>query len=210
MMKVFCAGILLSAAGAIVPAAAQDASGQDFDRFMVRGGFAYVHWDEDAAIKVGGELIPGGTVRTSNNTGIEVDFSYFLTRDLSVAVALGVPPTTTLEGAGTLEGVGELGRVTYGPGVVSLLYHVNGLGPVKPYLGGGINYTIIFDTDDALLQDFEADDAIGNVLQAGVDIAVNERFGIYLDAKKVFASSNTRWMLPTPDGLAPRHGKGAA
>ncbi|KAK0350341.1 hypothetical protein LTR94_029410, partial [Friedmanniomyces endolithicus] len=83
------------------------------------------------------------------------------------------------------------------------LYHITGLGPVKPYLGAGVNYTIIFKTKDRLLQDFKAKDTVGPVLQGGVDIALNKSFGIYFDAKKIFATSDTTWKLPTPAGLAP-------
>ncbi len=33
--------------------------------------------------------------------------------------------------------------------------------------------------------------------------ALNKSFGIYFDAKKIFATSDTTWKLPTPAGLAP-------
>lgn len=202
-MKGVWASLAIASCFMAVPAMAQDNSGEDFKRVMIRGGFAYLKWDEGASVNVGGQVVPGGTTRLSNNKGVEIDFSYFLHPNVSVAVAVGVPPTTTLYGAGTLESAGELGKVTYGPGSATVLYHVTGLGPVKPYLGAGVNYTIIFKTKDRLLQDFKAKDTIGPVLQGGVDIALNKSFGIYFDAKKIFATSDTTWKLPTPAGLAP-------
>lgn len=201
-MKKFIAVLAAAGSFAATPAMAQDAAGQEFNRVMVRGGIAFVKWNEGAEINVAGTPLPG-TITATNNTGIEVDAHYFVTPDISIALAVGVPPTTTLSGAGELDGIGTLGTVTYGPGTLTAVYHVNGMGPIKPYLGAGYNYTIIFDTDDALLQDFEAKDATGPVLQAGFDVAINERFGIYFDAKKIFAKSATTWFLPTTGGLAP-------
>ncbi len=202
-MKGIYAAVALLVSCMAVPAMAQDSSGNDFKRVMIRGGFAYLKWSEGATVNVGGQVVPGGTTRLSNNKGVEIDFSYFLNPNVSVAVAVGVPPTTTLYGAGTLASAGELGKVTYGPGSATVLYHLTAFGPVKPYVGAGVNYTIIFKTKDRLLQDFKAKDTVGPVLQGGVDIALNKNFGIYFDAKKIFATSNTTWKLPTPVGLAP-------
>lgn len=202
-MKVIYASLVAMGACLAGPALAQDAPKEEFKRVMIRGGYADLKWDEGASVSIAGQVVPGGNARLSNNTGIEADISYFLHPNVSVAIAVGVPPTTTLYGAGSLASAGELGKVTYGPGSATVLYHITGLGPVKPYLGAGVNYTIIFKTKDRLLQDFKAKNTIGPVLQGGVDIALNKTFGIYFDAKKIFATSDTTWKLPTPAGLAP-------
>lgn len=182
------------------PASESDA---DFKRFAFRIGYARLNWDENAKVAVAGQAVPGGDATLKNNNGIAFDLAYYFNRNVSVALALGVPPTTSLTAAGTLAGAGKLGEVTYGPAVATVRYHLTGLGPVVPYVGAGINYTKIFKTRDALLQDFRASDTVGPVINGGVDVALNRRFGLFADVKKVWTSSNTRFLLPTPAGLAP-------
>ena len=178
-------------------------SEERFRHFMFRVGYARLNWDEEAKVAIAGQAVPGGNARLSNNNGVEFDLAYYFNPNVSVALALGVPPTTTLTASGTLTGVGQLGKVTYGPAVATVRYHLTGLGPVVPYVGAGINYTKIFDTKDGVLQNFRASDTVGPALNAGVDVALTRRFGIYADAKKVWTSSNTRFLLPTPAGAAP-------
>ena len=194
----------------VAPISAQPGASQsdladqgDFRHWMVRGGAAYLTWDEDVEVTVGGAVVPGGNARLKDNTGIVFEGAYFFNPNFSVALALGVPPTTTLTASGSLEGAGELGEVTYGPAVLSARYHFANAGPFTPYVGAGVNYTLIFDTEDKLLQNFKADDTVGPVLVAGFDYALSPRWGLYFDAKKVWTSSDTSFGLPTPAGVAP-------
>ena len=60
---------------------------------------------------------------------------------------------------------------------------------LKPFLGGGISYTKIFDTEDASVQNLEADDAFGPVLRVGFDYMVDDRNGFFLSANKIFTST---------------------
>lgn len=182
---------------------AQTGPANEFRRWIVRGGVAFLSWDEDAEVTVGGAVVPGGNARLKDNTGIAFEGAYYFSPNVSVALALGVPPTTTLTASGSLEGAGELGDVTYGPAVLSARYHFTNFGSFVPYVGAGVNYTLIFDTEDKLLQNFKADDTVGPVLIAGADYALNDRWGLYFDAKKIWTSSDTSFGLPTPAGVAP-------
>ena len=172
-------------------------------KVMLRGGFAYLNWDDRSAVSVGGQLVPGGNGSLSNNNGIAFDVAYFFNPNVSVALALGIPPTTTLSGAGSLAFAGKLGKITYGPAAVTTRYHFTGLGPVVPYLGGGINYTLVFNTKDRFLQNLHVDNAVGPVITGGADIFISKRFGIFVDAKKIWASSHARFLVPSASGLVP-------
>lgn len=185
------------------PALAQDDSTPSEPKFIVRAGAAYLRWSESAIVGVGGAAVPGGNARLSNSKGVTFDIAYFVHPNISIALGLGIPPTTTLSGAGTLESTGRLAKIMYGPAVVSVRYHYKGLGPVQPYLGAGASYTMIFDNKDLLLKKFGVTDAVAPVLQAGVDIALTKRFGVYFDAKKIFAQSHAKYLLPTAAGDVP-------
>ena len=62
---------------------------------------------------------------------------YFVTPDVSLLALLGVPPTTTLTGQGTLSGL-TLGKVTYGPSMLTANYHFRQFGAFQPFLGAGV------------------------------------------------------------------------
>lgn len=172
-------------------------------RVMVRGGFARLNWDDRSTISVGEQIVPGGNGSLSNNNGVALDVAYFFNPNVSVALALGIPPTTTLSGAGSLASAGKLGKITYGPAAATTRYHFTGLGPIVPYVGGGINYTLIFKTKDRFLQSLHVNNAVGPVITGGADILVSKRFGVFVDAKKIWASSHARFLVPVGSGLVP-------
>lgn len=200
-MKNFISASLLAAIFApAAPALAQDDSKPPEPKFIVRAGAAYLRWSESAIVEIGGAAVPGGNARLSNNKGVTFDIAYFVHPNISIALGLGIPPTTTLSGAGTLESTGKLAKIMYGPSVVSVRYHYKGLGAFQPYLGAGASYTMIFNNKDLLLKKFGVTDAVAPVIQAGVDVAITKRVGVYLDAKKIFAQSHAKYLLPTADG----------
>lgn len=145
--------------------------------FFLRLGGAHVGFDERASVSVGGATVPGGNARLEDNWGIAIEGGYFFTPDISVSLALGVPPTTTVRGAGSLAPAGALGDVTYGPSVLSVRYHFLEPGGIRPYIGAGVSYTVVFDTKDKALRNLDVDNALGAALVAGVDVPITERWG---------------------------------
>lgn len=172
-------------------------------RFYVRLGAARIMFDEKADVKLAGQPLTGANATASNNNGISLDIGYFLTPNVSVAATVGVPPTSTLTASGTLAGAGTLGKVTYGPGLYTLRYHFGRSGGVRPYIGGGLNWTIIFKTEDGVLKDFRTSSTLGPAITGGIDVPLNERIGVFGAVSKVWTSTNARFRLDTPNGLVP-------
>src|SRR5262245_45822729 len=73
--------------------------------FYVDVGLAGLRFDTDASIKAAGNQLPGSNLRASNNVTLGLGIGYFVTPDVSLLAVLGVPPTTTLTGQGTLSGL---------------------------------------------------------------------------------------------------------
>jgi outer membrane protein len=65
-------------------------------------------------------------------------------------------------------------------------------GTVQPYVGAGAAYMIVFSTDRRGVPDVEIDDDLSPAVEAGTDIMFNERYGIFLDAKKAFLRTEAR------------------
>lgn len=159
---------------------------QGFGPWWVHVGPAQVQFQTKADVRIAGAAVPGGSVDASGSTTVGAEFGYDLTPEWSARMTFGVPPTTRLTGTGSLAGAGELGQITYAPAIASLTWSVPGLGAFRPYVGVGINYTAMTKTQDGAIRSLRVKNAFGGVLQAGVDLPVDRRWGLFLDLKKIY------------------------
>jgi OmpW family len=58
-------------------------------------------------------------------------------------------PYITLTGQGSVASLGELGKVRYGPAILTAEYHLPGLLAFRPYVGAGTTYANILKDHDA-------------------------------------------------------------
>ena len=172
------------AAAAAAPAAAGDVKPGWFGQV----GLANVAFSEGASISAGGNTIPGAGATLSDDVTLGFGVGYRFSDRFSIIAIGGLPPTTTVEGTGPLEGI-TVGKVTYGPLIVAANYHIPTRGRFQPFVGAGFNYTIVFDTEDDGLSDLEADNAWGGVLRIGFDYMVNDMNGIFFSADKVYVDT---------------------
>ncbi|MFC2253508.1 OmpW family protein [Labrys portucalensis] len=149
-----------------------------------------VVFDEGARISLGGMEVPGASARADDNLTVGFEVGYRFTENFAVSFTAGIPPSTTLMGTGPLAGT-ELGRVTYGPAILSAHYHFTNFGPLfKPYVGAGVNYTLVWNEKDKAIKNLKVDNAFGFVLQAGIESDFNERWGTFVDVKKIFLETD--------------------
>ncbi len=98
-------------------------------------------------------------------------------------------------GDGSLTGA-YLGDVTYAPAILALQYRLpTGNPKFEPYVGAGVNYTIILDSDDRDVAGFDVDNAWGAVLQVGFESMIDDRLGLYFDVKKIWLETDVRGTL---------------
>ena len=97
--------------------------------------------------------------------------------------------------AGSLAGLGRAGSVTGGPAAVTAHYHFNRQSAFQPYVGAGVAFLYVFDTEDGALVDVEVDNTIGPAVQIGANYFVSERWGVFADFKKAWFSSESRGSL---------------
>jgi outer membrane protein len=190
------ASIKLTALAAVAAAAlATSAQAQEAGDWIVHLGPALVDPDESASMTAGGAPVAGADVKIGSEWSIEGEASYFLTRNLAVSVAAGFPPEFTIEATGSLTGLGTAGKMRGGPAGVFLQYHFNRAGRVSPYVGAGAAFLVVFGTTDGALSNVEADSAVGTSLQAGANVWLNERWGAFVDVKKVFIETKATGSL---------------
>lgn len=193
-MNRYCTVTILAAASLLgVCAHAQEKN------MILRVGPAFVGFDTDTALSVGGGPVPGANARAKNNVALGLELVYLLNDAWGVSMTVGTPPTTTLVGnGGPVDGL-VLGKVTYGPAVLAVNYRF-GSGMVRPYLGAGVNYTAVLSDKDGAVANLKVKSAWGTVLQAGVEIPLTQDMGFFFDVKKIFLKTTATGTVPAFGG----------
>jgi outer membrane protein len=191
-----CAALLTAGLLAATGAAAQTSP------WTVRLGPVHVGFSTRADVRVNGSPVPGADAEASSNTSLGIEASYDFTPQWTGRLLIGVPPTTTLTGTGALAGTGTLGKVKYGPAVLSMTYNLLTSGPIRPYVGAGVNYTIVFKSEDGFISNLDVKNAFGAVAQLGVEVPLDDAWSISLDARKIFLKTKASGSLPAMGGAA--------
>lgn len=149
--------------------------------FMVRAravNLAFDNSNKDGLDKVG-----VGKVSAEDLWIPEVDFSYFMTKNLALELVLTYPQQVDIR----TSALGKIGHVDVLPPSLVLQYHFTDLGMFKPYVGVGLNYSIFtkksFNT--ALGKISVDNDSIGAVAQVGADFMLNKNWSINVDVKYI-------------------------
>jgi outer membrane protein len=175
------------------------AHAEDASRWFVHAGPALVAPDEKSKITAGGAPVPGGSVSIDSRWTVAGEVGYYLTPNVAIAVAAGAPPKFKVNAAGTIAGLGTAGQMTGGPAGVMVQYHFNREGRIRPYVGAGAAFLIVFSTEDGAMSNLKADSAVGTVIQAGSDFMINPRWGAFIDVKKAWVGTlATAFLGPNP------------
>jgi outer membrane protein len=170
------------------------------DRFFLRAGPAFATFDATAEVKVAGELVRGGEASVKNNTGLAIEGGWFLTPDWSISLTIGVPPKARISGEGTLASAGALGSARYAPSALNVQYNVPTTGRFRPYIGAGLNYTLVYDVHGSAIRDLRVSNGYGPVVQAGAEYRVSRHMAAFIDVKKIWVAVDARGFVDTPAG----------
>lgn len=184
-------------------AAQAQADERSNDRFFLRGGPAFATFDATAEVAISGAQVRGGDASVRNNTGFAFEAGWFFLPDWSASLTVGIPPTARIVGEGTLSAAGLLGTARYGPSALGIQYNVPTRGRLRPYIGGGFNYTLVYRVRDGSIRDLRVSDGNGPVVQAGAEYRVGKHFAIFADVKKIWVAVDATGKADVPGGLAP-------
>lgn len=113
-----------------------------------------------------------------------IGLSYFITDNVAVEVIAATSHhTIKAQGPGTDVVVHKTWVL---PPTVSLQYHFAPKAQVSPYVGVGATYMLFYSGKNRNGFTVDVDNNVGVSLQAGADIAVNDRYSVNLDVKKMF------------------------
>jgi outer membrane protein len=169
--------------------------------------------------------IPGNVLAVSKTVIPEIDISYFFTPNIALELVLGVTPHK-VTGQGLLAGL-DIGQTWLLPPTLTLQYHFTNFGAFKPYIGGGVNYTIFFNTSGSnvpavvpltapigvplSMASLNVKNSFAPVAQIGFDYMLTKNVGVNFDVKKLWLRpqwSGAIYVDGLNNGLPyPSHGK---
>lgn len=118
--------------------------------------------------------------------------SYFFTDNFAVELLAALPFKHDIE----ISGTGTVAETKHLPPTLSAQYHFLPGGAVRPYVGAGVNYTLMFeeDTKGALAgARLKLEDSVGWAAQLGVDIDLSE--SVFLNAEVRYLDIDTKAKL---------------
>ena len=171
MLKLMLAALGFAAVAA--PAMAQDGASP----WLVRA--RAVHIDPaDKSDPVGGTGA-SDRIHVEDKWIPEVDISYFFTPHWAAELILTYPQkhTVTLDGA-------SIGSFKHLPPTLTLQYHFLPGATIDPYIGAGLNYTLMSKVRLLNGAGSLEHDSVGGAVQAGVDFRIDKNWSVNLDVKK--------------------------
>lgn len=135
----------------------------------------------------------GGDVDLNEPFVPELDFSYFFTENIAAELILATARFKPVVNGSALGRV-DLGEVWILPPVLTAQYHFFPKHTFSPYIGAGVAYHIFYGQNEDgapdIINDVDYDDGFGWALQAGVDVAIGDRWSFNADVKKVFFNTD--------------------
>jgi len=155
-----------------------------------------------------GVFLGASNIAISPTYTLLLEAGYFVTPNFVIALATAVPPITHFKATGliaaSINGTDLIGSARYGEIAVLFQYHFTQFGPFQPYVGFGPGYALNFaNISDGLLRNFYWDQNFAFVLQAGADYMLTPNWGVFVDGKKVFFSTDAGGFANTNLGWLP-------
>lgn len=196
------------AAAVFAPIAAQAEAGD----WVVRARAVNVAPNEDSKLgktvnqNVAPVMSPSAELAVSDKVIPELDISYYFTKNIAAELILAVGTRHNVsiqKEAGVTVPNQDLGSVNLLPPTLTAQWHFNPDQMIDPYIGAGINYTIMLDRNLKVGRGPLAgtkikidSDSWGPALQAGVDINLKDGWLINADVKYVWLDTDVKLKNP--------------
>jgi outer membrane protein len=145
--------------------------------WMVRVRATNLNWDNGQT-----STVEALDVNAKDKTIPEFDISYFFNKNIAAELVLTYPQKVDLRAGST-----KIAEVKALPPTLLLQYHFTDFGPLKPYVGAGVNYTRFSSYKDlnSGLNTSADKSSVGLAAQVGADYMLTKNWGINLDVKYI-------------------------
>ena len=131
--------------------------------FILRAGVASVQPDESSS---------GTKLGVKNDEELGITGVYMVTKNIGVEVLASTPFTHDVTSGGTV-----IGEVKHLPPTVSAQYYFDTGSAFTPYVGAGVNYFMVLESETKGSlngKDLDVDDSVGLAFSAGVDMKLTD------------------------------------
>lgn len=142
---------------------------------------------------------PGERVSVNNSFMPEVDVTYMVADHWGLELIAATTKHSASGRTGTTGGIGKLVSTWVLPPTLTVQYHPVKEGPVRPYVGAGVNYTLFYAEDASKSLEtavgktrVRMSDSLGWAAQAGVDFDIGRNLFLNLDVKYIDIDTNAR------------------
>lgn len=125
----------------------------------------------------------GSLADVDSGTALAFNGTYFFSPNIAFEILAATPFSHDIKLA---NGGPKVGETKHLPPTFSLQYHFDTAGAMRPYVGGGINYTLFLDedTEGALAgTNLSLDDSFGLAVQLGADFDISETMFLNFDVR---------------------------
>ena len=178
--------IAMIAAWISVPAEAAELDQNGF----VRIGVTRVKLADKGLISVNGTADPSAGYQTPEKYVASGAIGYFVHPRFALELAATTPASTSNTPAGSLAGLPNLGWDRFSIFSATVTYHPLRGHIVSPYIGGGAALQHAWSTRDGFATNLRIHDAVGPVIEGGIEIAAGRRFALFAEARKAFYSAD--------------------
>jgi outer membrane protein len=201
MKTLVAAAFLCASAALIIPAQADDAqgvnlgtqtdpAGDPMSPWFFRVGAAELQNLDGFNVTVAGQAVPDTTLHYNHIYSVLLEAGYNITPEISGVLSVGWPPAISIAGGGSIAPYGKLESTTFGPSALTVQYQPFHDGMIRPYVGAGAAYMIIFSTHGAAVQDPKLSNDLSPEFEVGSDLMFQENLGLFVEMKKAFLTSH--------------------
>lgn len=146
----------------------------------------------------------GAELKVDSNTIPELDFSYYITKNIAaeLILAVGTRHDVSVSGSGGLLNKRGLGSVNLLPPTLTMQWHFMPDQTFDPYVGAGLSYVRAMDnslTAHTAVGDLPIRverNAWGPAIQAGFDYNLQDKWLINVDVKKIWFDTDVKLNAP--------------
>ena len=174
--------------------------------WIARVGYANAAFSPSATLALAGNSVPGAELKIPDKWLPLVELGYEFADGWAARIALAPPPAVTVLADGSLKGFapplsGTIGKAKIAPIVMTVTYSPGTFHGFTPYVGAGVNYTIVMKTSDGDIASINAKNAWGSAFEVGADCSIDRNWSVYVDARKVYVRTTGTGIVPALGGV---------
>lgn len=146
------------------------------NKFYFKPNYTLIKFNPSSSVDIAGTSFKDLFALADSETyGLSI--GYFFSDNISVDLVVGIPPSTNITGEAQVEGL-PIGSIMYAPLILSLEHSVFRIGSFRPFVGAGINYSLILSETDGGVEELQVDNFLAPVIKVGFDLQLFDRLGV--------------------------------